>query len=210
MQRQSIITVLAAVSLTILSLSGLEAGPRKVQPAKGSVVLVRDLTVEPEVFEQTVAYVRENSPMTVRAVVAESTLAMMTSQGQLKTLERLAATDEEKPSIAVALVREAADVKERVLLVREQNAGVVNLTVLQPEIRKTKNEEEQFVRLIEKETLRTMGYLLGLGQCFNPRCCMSGYRLDPGQEVAGRNYCPGCRMKLETTLGVSTSATTPQ
>ncbi|MDP6809189.1 MAG: hypothetical protein QGH42_07565 [Kiritimatiellia bacterium] len=190
--------VLLGIGLTLSAAS--QAGPRNAEQPEGLLTLVRDQTVESALFASTVAYLNENLPIRVRERRSDVSLAQRTAEAQLGLLSGMASEQMEAPSVAVALVREAVDIKERILLVREQNAGVVNLSRLQPEVRGAKDEATQFIRLVQKETLRTVGYLLGLSQCMNPRCAMSGYKLDPGQDVMGRNYCPACGAKLEEAV----------
>jgi hypothetical protein len=194
------ITMSAALFLTLAMTFTAGGRERAMRPQKGRLVLIRDLTVESVIFDAALSYVVENLSLDIKADTVKGTsLAMLTVSNQLSVVEGKVGNDK-APALAVALVREPADVKERVLLLRERRAGIVNLSVLQPEIRGTDDEQEQFRRLVQKETLRTVGYLLGLKQCFNPRCCMSGYRLQQGQNLIARNYCPACRIKIEEEL----------
>lgn len=73
-------------------------------------------------------------------------------------------------------------------------AGLVNLAEL---ARGVGEDKEKFYRRAERQVMRVIGMLCGLGPCPNPRCVMYNYRTIDELDEIGRNFCPPCLGKLE-------------
>lgn len=186
-----------AVGLALLPFSLSLGGEATDKPVK-RIVLVRGDSVDKVIFEHTVLFMRRNISAVVEVAQCPEGLTKLPAAKQFASLQGLLDKDD---LCAVALAREPGSIAERILLTRETRSGVVNISRLQLEIVDQEKDTERLARLIDKETLRTIGYILGLSQCLNPHCAMSGYKLKPGDRF-GRNYCPPCHIRMEKRLGV--------
>jgi len=76
----------------------------------------------------------------------------------------------------------------------ELRGGLVNLPALAAGIG---SDAEKYGRRAERQVMRIIGMLAGLGPCPNPRCVMYPYRNLGELDEIGRNFCPPCLGKLE-------------
>lgn len=81
--------------------------------------------------------------------------------------------------------------------------GIVNATTLKPANASTPEGSEAFARRLEKETMRTVGHLLGMESCAESHCALTPYPDLQGLDAMGRNFCPPCQMKAAERLGTA-------
>jgi len=106
----------------------------------------------------------------------------------------------------VAIVLPKTENKAHGVFLPENKVSVLNAGALKP----ANGDAEVFGRRLEKETMQSIGMLLGLQVCPNPECAMSSYSGDNGLDAKGRNYCPPCRdkfMKAAAAKGLSFKTT---
>jgi predicted Zn-dependent protease len=120
------------------------------------------------------------------------------------------------PATQAALLSRLITSKEAciVALVEEPNAaeafhgyldnnlkvGIVNVTALKPANAATPEGVELFGRRLEKETMRTVGHLIGMESCVEPHCALTPYPTLEVLDAMGRNYCPPCQQKAADRL----------
>ena len=163
------------------------------------IVLVKGPSIEAQLFDAVVKFTRGNISAVVEVGKYPNGLAKLSPKAQFASLGELL---DKKDICAVALLREPASIPERILLTRATRSGVVNLSRLQREVPDRKKNRDRFHHLVQKEALRAIGYIVGLKECPNPRCAMSGYKVPPKASF-GRNYCPPCLIQAEKLLGVT-------
>jgi len=78
----------------------------------------------------------------------------------------------------------------------EKKIAVVNAKALKP----ADGDQEKYGRRLEKQTIRSMAMLFGLGLCPNPHCALWSYQDDEQLDLMGRNLCPPCHRKLQNVV----------
>ncbi|NCC51866.1 MAG: hypothetical protein EOM20_11695 [Spartobacteria bacterium] len=74
----------------------------------------------------------------------------------------------------------------------EKKIAVVNIKALE----RADQDQEMYGRRLEKQTIRSMAMLFGLGLCPNPHCALWSYQNDEQLDAMGRNLCPPCHRRL--------------
>ena len=57
-----------------------------------------------------------------------------------------------------------------------------------------------FGRRVEKQSLKAIGQLAGLGPCPSPRCCLFAHKTALELDAKGGNYCPPCLVRTRHAL----------
>jgi predicted Zn-dependent protease len=78
--------------------------------------------------------------------------------------------------------------------------AIVNTRTLKPQDIDTAQGKEKYGRRVEKESMRAVGYLLGMEFCPLPMCALSDYQNDEQLDAKGRNFCPPCQGKMRKAL----------
>ena len=188
------------VCLAIFACASVLTAAEDNTPAR-RIVLVKGPSVDAQLFEGVVKFTRGNMSAVVEVVAYPEGLRKVPPRKQFARLGKLLG---KRDTCAVALLHEPDSIPERILLTRETRSGVVNLSRLQLEVPDRKKDKARFHHLAQKETLRTIGYIIGMRECINPRCAMSGYKV-PASVSFGRNYCPPCLIQTEKLLGLTTA-----
>jgi predicted Zn-dependent protease len=199
-----------SVILFLILISSVVFWANAAEPALRTIVVVRSSNVEDVVLDRVVSNLKGNLNAEISIVKIASDLANLPLDEQVKEVRKLLKPDS---VCAVALVKEPAKTtQERILVATNQLAGLVNVTVIKDMVKVEGNEaetNEQYLRLAEKESMRTVGSLLGLKPCPNPYCAMNCSESKPVARVSARNYCPPCQGELEKLLPVAGEKTTP-
>jgi hypothetical protein len=81
------------------------------------------------------------------------------------------------------------------------NAALLNIWRLRPgEEPGSEQQDEQYIRRVEKETVQLVALLLGLEICPLPRCALSIWRNEQELDEKARELCPPCRYKAVEIL----------
>lgn len=120
-----------------------------------------------------------------------------TLENQVKEMSRLRSKNELG---IVALAVEPADISAHGIVDNKFGCAIINVSALKPATT-TGDWQEKYARRIEKETIRTVGHLLGLPTCVDPRCAMSAYGTEKELDAKGRTLCPPCQHKANSLLG---------
>ena len=156
------------------------------------LAVVGDLS--PAMAERVRAFAEENLALAVRLnePLAAGPAENLNAIGQL-ALERLGAPEVCRVVLAVPLEEHSA----HGILMPGENTAVVNAKLLQPE----DNDEERYGRRLERETMMSIGLLLGHDPCPNPQCAMWLYSNTEELDLKGRNFCPPCMDRVQK-LGI--------
>ncbi len=198
--RPSLLLV-AITAISMIGMGELLAVDSSLPSSLGTVtVLASDADMA--LAKRVALHVQDNVSVTPHLKDYDTaSLVKLAPEKQFESMRKARSTND---LYVVALVHEPATIKERILLSREVGTALVNMTKLRGSVaQKTNASDEEFLRLTERETMRAIGYLMGLTRCLNPRCAMSSYRWKPGQRVMGRNYCPPCSLLLMSKMGVA-------
>ncbi len=78
----------------------------------------------------------------------------------------------------------------------KKKLALVNIDFLATGIENASATSKDYLWRVEREAMKSVGLLMGLSPCFNPRCVLSNHAGLDGLDKKGRNLCPPCRMKL--------------
>ncbi len=90
----------------------------------------------------------------------------------------------------VFLYAEGDDFEEHAVYRYESGVGVVNAALMKTE------DEEQYLRRLEKLAMRSVGLLMGVEMVPNPQSAMWSYRTMAELDAMGRNFDPPSLMRL--------------
>jgi hypothetical protein len=93
----------------------------------------------------------------------------------------------------VAVVMPKEDIKAHGVYLPDARVAVVNALAMKP----TEDKKDFFTRRLQRQTVRSIGMLMGLEACPNPQCCMTSYRNVEEMDQIGMNFCPPCWDKEE-------------
>ncbi|MFH0953983.1 MAG: hypothetical protein V1873_06605 [Verrucomicrobiota bacterium] len=92
----------------------------------------------------------------------------------------------------VALVSPAEDIAAHGVGLSAQHVAALNVKALQP----ADGDQEKLARRLEKETMRSIGSLLGMSSCPNPQCVMWVHSTLDEMDAKSRSFCPPCLEKV--------------
>jgi predicted Zn-dependent protease len=164
-----------------------------------TVVFVRCADVDRPTLDRVENFLGANLPVKIVDRNGSSGMGQMAPAKQGEEVGKLLSSGE---SCVVALVAEPENsVQQSILLATNKASAIVNLSGIRSRVAcMVTGKEEEYQRLCEKETMRAIGYMLGLKTCPNPDCAMSDYLTKPGMRVQGRNFCPPCCGIIEERL----------
>jgi hypothetical protein len=187
MRRRIALALITCAVTAASSMAGEEAAP-PTAPAT-AVAIVPVGAVDVALAERVRAFVEENTAVQTRLLPARDVAG--------KTLDEegaaAAALVGDGVMCLVAIVEPTEDVKPHGVLLPEQHVAVVNAKSLRP----ADGDAEKFARRLERETMQSIGMLLGLEPCPNPQCALWQYTTDEELDTKGRNFCPPCLEKVQ-------------
>ena len=144
----------------------------------------------------------------VRAFVAESCMVPIRSatmqelpQGDAKTQADAIGKVVGPGAVCTVLLADLADGSADSVM-EGSSIGIVNIGRLRSADKPADTDEakEAFARLVDKNTMRMVGRLIGLPLCPFPRCAMLDDDSPEMLELRSRNFCPPCQGKAEELL----------
>jgi hypothetical protein len=93
---------------------------------------------------------------------------------------------------------QATNALEAVMI--DGNRALLNVVALDALARKSANPAQMLQRLINKESMRAIGLMLGMSECPFGRCALYQALTDKELGYKGQNYCPPCWGKCAATL----------
>ena len=183
MRRISVLTMVAVVFCMLCALS--PAG----EAAGKAIAVVSVGPVDEALVERVVAFARSNTALRVSpARKVECSETSLDAIGK-KALESLG--EDEVVMVVLAWPDEAVEAHGWRL--PESAVSVVNVRSL-----KTDGvTDEVFARRVEKQTMLSIGMLLGMEACPNPQCALWDYSTLEELDSKGRNHCPPCLDRLQ-------------
>jgi hypothetical protein len=190
------ISPVAIVSAIILSASTLlaqtlpPAPPAAPAKAKGlpaavtnrAIVLVNAAGLSDDQMESIRAFAQKDLWVKVEAVNLKADWASLPDQMPgFFTSNRM---------VVVALGK-SDKVSDRILAAPDNAWAVVNMGAVL-------NLKEKQDHMLKQQTLRGIGYALGLSSCLDPYCCMRTSKVLADLDNVGANYCPISRKEYKT------------
>ena len=137
-------------------------------------------------MERVRAFVQRNTSIATRLLEPQSA----SGEDFSEILDTLAPLRTSEHACIVFLYAGEDTFEEHTVYRYESGVGVVNAALMQTE------DEERYLRRLEKLTMRSVGLLLGVEMVPNPHSAMWSYRTMSDLDAMGRNYDPPSLMRL--------------
>ena len=188
MQRTMTLALVAGLAAAAISMAAEPTAPAKPAPNK-AIALVQAGPVGPALVSRVRQFVEDNIGVSVRLLPAQEPAG--------KTLDEegaaVSALMTDRDICLVALVMPTEGIKAHGVILPQKHVAVVNAGALKP----AGNDTEKYARRLERETMQSIGLLLGVSYCPNPQCVLWAYTTDDELDAKGRNFCPPCLEKVQ-------------
>lgn len=154
-------------------------------PTGLAIAAVGELSGEHQ--ERIRAFVERNSGIATRRIDAPDTAGE--SLGEI--LDALADLNSPEHACVVFLYAGDQVFEEHAVYRYESGVGIVNAALMKTD------DEEQYLRRLEKLSMRSVGLLMGVEMVPNPQSAMWSYRTMNELDAMGRNFDPPSLMRLQ-------------
>lgn len=166
-------------------LAGAESGEQEGPPTGLAIAAIGDVSADH--MERVRAFVERNTSIETRLLepqdaTGESLSEIVDSLAHLRTPEQ---------ACVVLLYAGDPEFEDHTVYRYETGVGIVNAGLMAAE------DEEVYLRRLEKLTMRSVGLLMGVEMVPNPQSAMWTYRTMSDLDAMGRNFDPPSLMRLQ-------------